>query len=1433
MSLCINILFFFFLSSYIHTQVQINFISNLSPSLYLRTLSPSSVYISNHMNHYLYNITSESIEETYLKGSPTSGNDFFPLLISSNNLPSFLIYYDRTFNKIVSYNMNSNNYCDFTIKNTSTIWDIISIAVDNTFIVLYDDGTNFLITKRNRDSCDEIAKEKYVLVKSMAMKYLSDGQLIWFTFKYLIGYDAYFIDPNDLSKIKKDITITAGVDMYMDKFRIIELENKQLMFCYNNNAREYIGCFSAKYDTKKFDIVHKSKDIIKNCDTSNDFFSFYQIRNDQVIVGCGAAPLKMQIIGYDLSKNGDVIIMNLDDYIYFDFTVLDNMSILVAGVQKKESNSYYAFLYEMTVCPKENPINPKQYDLFDFNSLYPSGDISLLFTTLPSVGVLYKDYIGNNVLLNTEYSSNGIYYMITTNGRDSMSFTVYDSHTFQGNKIATAFCNVDIVICNNACHTCDEQGNDDNQLCSSCDNNSGYYRKDTLTGECINYQPYRYFLDDGKEGEKIYKECYTTCETCSDIGDDTVNNCLTCINDYYLDEENLKNCIHKDTLQYYLDKDDLLMKKCYSLCQTCKGEGNNQSHNCSSCINGYSLVEDTFMCTDSLPDNTYYYDSLSNTYIKCFQSCGSCSIKGDEYDNKCITCANGYIRSEENTNICRLIVASDTYTVSDISIAFLKEDTVLVELRDHIKFTFNDTEVDFGENGILYSFDENTLIGEMMTSYLPFSSIFNSTEYHSSSFKYIPKRIKTYDTIRYYISRFGIRLSNIGTITLVTCDDNCKSNCNKLNYCTECQDGKFQEKINTVYFKCVNECDEKHPYYSLNPLVCHIKCPSFTYKTQCVDDCPQKTILKGDRCLEESLFTNGTTSMTIEEIIKAIEDNILEYLDINSTIQGEGFIAQVYDEKTPLSDYENVSSLYLGECENILRDMYNLRRSDQLIIAKFDIEDKSEVTNEVEYVVFDSKGNKLNLSYCNDVSITIDYPITDPDRIGLSKAEEYYNEDGIDIYDSKDPFFNSLCYPYTNVNGNDIIIKDRRTDIYQNVSFCEEDCTYLGVNYTKKKVRCECNKEHTSSIEINNNVKINKEAFEEAIKSVNIFVIKCTELLSLSSIRFNIGFYFGSISILIQIILCINYSTQGIKHVLSQLNKYSKGCPPKKILNIKLKQVRDNKEKPLTKTLNTTCETNNTNKSLGTISSSHTIITTSSSIDTNEPLTTMQMILSQTIIEESPYEKALIIDKRSKSQMFCDFLKEENNLLNSINLKSKFEIISINLSLLLFSLNVDFTLNALFYTDSTISKRYHEDLNFFTDTLRSIYSYLIGFVLIKLISSINKYTTMFELIIKEAPKGQKVVSVAMNYFSSLKRKLVLLFIFEFISMIAFTFYLICFCAVYEGSQKEWFKGGWVSFGISIITSVILSFVLMMLRFLSFYHHSKYLFNLSLYMNNLL
>ena len=36
---------------------------------------------------------------------------------------------------------------------------------------------------------------------------------------------------------------------------------------------------------------------------------------------------------------------------------------------------------------------------------------------------------------------------------------------------------------------------------------------------------------------------------------------------------------------------------------------------------------------------------------------------------------------------------------------------------------------------------------------------------------------------------------------------------------------------------------------------------------------------------------------------------------------------------------------------------------------------------------------------------------------------------------------------YDNTDGKDIIINDRKTDIYKNISFCEQGCTYKGMDY--------------------------------------------------------------------------------------------------------------------------------------------------------------------------------------------------------------------------------------------------------------------------------------------------------------------------------------------------------------------------------------------------
>ena len=49
---------------------------------------------------------------------------------------------------------------------------------------------------------------------------------------------------------------------------------------------------------------------------------------------------------------------------------------------------------------------------------------------------------------------------------------------------------------------------------------------------------------------------------------------------------------------------------------------------------------------------------------------------------------------------------------------------------------------------------------------------------------------------------------------------------------------------------------------------------------------------------------------------------------------------------------------------------------------------------------------------------------------------------GIDVFNPEDDFFNDICHQYDNSEGKDIILNDRRTEIYKNATFCETGCIY-------------------------------------------------------------------------------------------------------------------------------------------------------------------------------------------------------------------------------------------------------------------------------------------------------------------------------------------------------------------------------------------------------
>ena len=109
------------------------------------------------------------------------------------------------------------------------------------------------------------------------------------------------------------------------------------------------------------------------------------------------------------------------------------------------------------------------------------------------------------------------------------------------------------------------------------------------------------------------RKCDTKCPWCGMLDTDE-NLCIACNKGFYeiYNETNINSTykICYDSLDgYYLDKNDWFFKKCYNSCETCDIEGNNEIHNCIKC-----------------KDDFIYEMNISN-YINCYLSCEYYSYK--------------------------------------------------------------------------------------------------------------------------------------------------------------------------------------------------------------------------------------------------------------------------------------------------------------------------------------------------------------------------------------------------------------------------------------------------------------------------------------------------------------------------------------------------------------------------------------------------------------------------------------------------------------------------------------------------------------------------------------------------------------------------------------------------------------------------------------
>ena len=218
-------------------------------------------------------------------------------------------------------------------------------------------------------------------------------------------------------------------------------------------------------------------------------------------------------------------------------------------------------------------------------------------------------------------------------------------------------------------------------------------------------------------------------------------------------------------------------------------------------------------------------------------------------------------------------------------------------------------------------------------------------------------------------------------------------------------------------------------------------------------------------------------------------------------------------------------------------------------------------------------------------------------------------------------------------------------------------------------------------------------------------------------------------------------------------------------------------------------------------------------------------------LNDMVFDIALSADNRSFCSIYISYLLEEHIIFNTFFTDLYLELRSIKMSFLLFGIQINFFLNALFYTDEYISDTYHNDgvLDFFSSLPKSIYSFIVTLIISALLKMLSSSKKQLNKIIEEKEDKEEYLAAVDNELNKLSKKLTWFFIIVFILGIFFSYYCAAFCAVYTNSQKFWLIGCLESVALDFLTPFVICFVLCSLRYIGlkkrikcFYNSAKYL-----------
>ena len=695
------------------------------------------------------------------------------------------------------------------------------------------------------------------------------------------------------------------------------------------------------------------------------------------------------------------------------------------------------------------------------------------------------------------------------------------------------------------------------------------------------------------------------------------------------------------------------------------------------------------------------------------------------------------------------------------------------------------------------------------------------------------------------------------------------------------QEGYFQDNEIGYILRCNSTNSKNYFDKERNKTICFkvdYDCPKdYSNYNETTNECLPTLLFEG--IIKDLIYSNYTNEEIFSIIIiKLIQNyngksnNIIEGNN-NKYFQLTTSENEINTLKGKIDNKYNLSVIDLGDCENKLRERYNINESIPLIILK--TEKLSSIISEkyLQYEVYNSETKeKLNLSIC-DTNINIFYPIT------LNENQKDLYEDmnklGYDMFDINDKFYQDICASYETENGTDIILSDRINDIYNDSYSCPSNCKYSSYLNQTGYLVCECSivNENITIEEIGNFV---FKEFINVFHTLNYKFIKCYKLVFHKNvITKNLGSWFCIVLFFIYLVFLILYAIRGTKSLMKEVDvfiekkkkrlntilvnnnlSYNKMEESNKSLNIQesnkklnnnnfklnknkgnefltINKIDENKKKE-NKNLNETLNNNDDNKENKNENDNY----NNDILNNNHQIIRKIKVrkrISLFELENLKYEEAIKIDKRTFIQMYLSKIKRQHIIMFTFCSDNDFNLIYIKLARFSFEICTNIAMNALFFSDESMHKIYlnYGKYDFVQQIPQIIYSSLISQIFNLLISFLVLTESQMHVIIglkeKEPEKNLKEIE---RIDKCIKIKFIIFFSITSLLFVIYWYFISAFCAVYENTQITFLTDFITSFFTEFFYPFVIYYVLAFFRKISLKDKDKKRLNILYIIGNL-